>query len=361
MGSFKKAVKQDLKLRLAITGPAGSGKTYTALRIATAMGLPIAYLDTEHGSASKYADLFNFDVMEMKPPFNPERFVKGIQAAAGEGYKVIVIDSLSHAWNGTGGILEMVEDAATRLKGNTYAAWKDVTPKQNALIEAIVGSPIHIIATMRSKMDYVQQRDDKGYTKIEKVGMAPIQRDGFEYEFDVVMDMDIKHQGIITKTRCPALTDKVFKLPGEEMARILDQWLNSGTAAEDVTAAKAAEQSADRPIERPERVTVEEDGDVLFERDSMPKESPPHQRLSGIGLSTFGPDWNDGARGWIIGNWTANVVKTTLRTSASDLSDDEKDVLADYIKANATGLQKKWKAHKASEMQSTGERVAQAA
>lgn len=228
MGAFKKAVKQDLKLRLAITGPAGSGKTYTALRIATAMGLSIAYIDTEHGSASKYGDLFDFDVMEMQPPYNPERFVKGIQVAASEGYKVVVIDSLSHAWNGTGGILELVEEASTRTKGNSYAAWKDVTPKHNALIEAIVGSDIHIIATMRSKMDYVQDKDDRGKTTITKVGMAPVQREGFEYEFDVVMDMDIKHNGIITKTRCTALTDKVFRLPGEDMAGILQAWLDRG-------------------------------------------------------------------------------------------------------------------------------------
>lgn len=243
MGAFKKAVKSGIKLRLAITGPAGSGKTYTALRIATEMGLPIAYIDTEHGSASKYADLFDFDVMEMKPPFTPSRFVKGIQMAADEGYKVVVIDSLSHAWNGTGGILEMVEDAAKRVKGNTYAAWKEVTPEQNALIEAIVGAEIHIIATMRSKMDYVQQRDDKGYTKIEKVGMAPIQRDGFEYEFDVVMDMDIHHNGVITKTRCRPLTDKVFKFPGKDISSVLLEWIESDQASADVEAAKQAEKT----------------------------------------------------------------------------------------------------------------------
>lgn len=241
MGAFKKAVKKDLKLRLAITGPAGSGKTYTALRIACAMGLPVAYIDTEHGSAAKYADLFDFDVMEMRPPFHPERFVKGIQMAAKEGYAVVVIDSLTHAWNGTGGILDLVEEASARLRGNSYAAWKDVTPIQNELTEAIVGSGIHIIACMRSKMDYVQQKDDKGYTKIEKVGMAPVQREGFEYEFDVVMDMDIKHNGIITKTRCPDLTDRVYKFPGEDVAGILSKWLGSGAAVIDIEAAKKAE------------------------------------------------------------------------------------------------------------------------
>jgi hypothetical protein len=269
MGSFKKAVKQDLKLRLGITGPAGAGKTFTALRIAGALGGPIAYLDTEHGSASKYADLFEFDVMEMRPPFNPQRFVAGIQAAAGEGYNVIVIDSLSHAWNGTGGILEMVEDASARTKGNSYAAWKTVTPVQNDLIEAIVHCPIHIISCMRSKMEYLQTKDDKGYTRIEKMGMAPIQRDGFEYEFDIVLDMNVEHQGVVSKTRCPALTGKVFKLPGEDVAGIIKDWLHSGSAQEDVAKAKAVE-----PV--PQGLAAEE---------SFPNASERKQESGGVGES----------------------------------------------------------------------------
>jgi hypothetical protein len=276
MSGFKKAVKSGLRLRMAITGPSGSGKTYTALRLATAMGLPIAFIDTEHRSASKYADLFDFDVVEMQAPFHPKRFVEGIKLAQREGYKCVVIDSLSHAWNGPGGILELVEDASARIKGNSYAAWKDVTPFQNDLIEAIVGSDIHIIATMRSKMDYVQQKDDKGYTKIQKVGMAPIQRDGFEYEFDVVMDMDIEHRGIISKTRCPALTDGVYKFPGESVAEILSTWLNSGAAAVDIEKAKQVEKPAKPEVEflnKPERTPpvapVQDDGETPFEKEVM--------------------------------------------------------------------------------------------
>jgi len=227
--AFQKAVKHEAKLRLAIAGPAGSGKTYTALAIATALanGGKIALVDTEHGSASKYADLFDFDVLEMTPPFHPKRFVEAISDAGREGYSVIILDSLTHAWSGQGGLLEIVDSIAARMKtSNTFAAWKDATPIQNALVEGIVAAPLHVIATMRSKQEYVLSQDDRGKSTPRKVGMAPQQRDGFEYEFDVFIDMDIDNTGIVQKTRCPELTGKVFKRPGADVAGILLTWLS---------------------------------------------------------------------------------------------------------------------------------------
>lgn len=235
MSMFKKAIKSESKLRLAIAGPSGSGKTFTALAVATALadGRPVALVDTEHGSASKYADLFGFDVAEMHPPFHPDKFGQAITEAAAAGYAVIILDSLTHAWNGTGGMLDLVDEIAKRKgAGNTFAAWKDATPIQNRLIDAIVGAPIHVIATMRSKQDYAQDKDEKGRTVIRKVGMAPQQRDGFEYEFDVFVDLDIDHNGIVSKTRCPALTDRVFAKPGKDLAGILGEWLKGAPVAE---------------------------------------------------------------------------------------------------------------------------------
>lgn len=233
MALFAKAVKHESKLRLAVTGPSGSGKTYTSLAIASALadGNPVAVVDTEHGSASKYADLFAFDVVNMVAPFHPDRFVEMIREAAASGYAVIVLDSLTHAWQGTGGMLDLVDEIAKRKTGgNGFAAWKDATPIQNRLIDAIVGAPIHVIATMRSKQDYVQDKDDRGKTQIRKVGMAAQQREGFEYEFDVVMDMDIDNNGIVSKTRCPALTARVFSKPGRDVAGILADWLRGAPA-----------------------------------------------------------------------------------------------------------------------------------
>lgn len=236
---FKKAVKQEAKLRLAIAGPSGSGKTYTALAIAQAFGGSVAVVDTERGSASKYADLFDFDVLEMEAPFHPDRFVSAIREAASAGYTTIVLDSLSHAWSGQGGLLELVDDAQKRMKtSNSFAAWKDVTPIQNRFIEGIVGARIHVIATMRSKQEYVQEKDEHtGKTKIIKVGMAPVQRDGFEYEFDVFLDMDVNNNAIVSKTRCPALTGKVFTKPGADVANILMDWLHGAPAPAPVKSA----------------------------------------------------------------------------------------------------------------------------
>lgn len=225
---FQQAIKQEAKLRLAIAGPAGSGKTYTGLLIAShlANGGKIAVVDTEHGSASKYADLFTFDVMEMTPPFHPDRFVDAIQEAQKAGYSVIVLDSLSHEWSGTGGILEVVDNIAARSNSkNTFAAWKQGSPLQNKLVDTIIGCDIHVIATLRTKQDYVIEADERGKMTPKKIGLAPVQRDGFEYEFDVVMNMDNDNTGVIVKTRCPALSGGLFKKPGKDMADILTQWL----------------------------------------------------------------------------------------------------------------------------------------
>lgn len=231
---FKKAVKTDAKLRMAIAGPSGSGKTYTALSIGTQLvpGGRVAVVDTEHGSASKYADLFDFDVAEMHAPFAPSKYVMAISMAADAGYDVVILDSTSHAWNGTGGVLEIVEQAGKRARGNTYVGWAEGTPVQNSLIESITGAGIHVIATMRSKQDYIMV-EKNGKQVPQKVGMAPVQRDGFEYEFDVLIDMDIDNNGIVSKSRCPALNRKVFDKPGADVAEILADWLSAGPVKAD--------------------------------------------------------------------------------------------------------------------------------
>lgn len=232
--NFQKAVKTAAKLRMAITGPSGSGKTYTALRIATALaeGKPIALVDTEHGSASKYADLFEFDCVNMEPPFHPDNFIRLIHEAERAGYAVLVVDSISHAWSGTGGVLDIVDTETQRSQSkNSYFAWKVGTPIQNHLVDTIVQSDIHIVATMRSKQDYILAENGKGKQEPKKVGMAPVQREGMDYEFDIVMDMNTEHTGVVSKTRCPALTDPgVYSLPGEQVANILKAWLSGAPA-----------------------------------------------------------------------------------------------------------------------------------
>lgn len=226
---FQKATKTQGKLRLALTGPSGSGKTYSALAIASGLGSRVAVLDTERGSASKYAGVScEFDKVEIDN-FHPQTFIDVIKAAESAGYDVLIIDSLSHAWNGKGGALEQVDSAAKRSKsGNAYTAWRDVTPLQNSLVDAMLQSKMHIIATMRSKTEYVLETGSNGRQMPRKVGMAPIQRDGMEYEFDVIGELDADHNLIVTKSRCPALSDAVIAKPGKQLSSQLMAWLSDG-------------------------------------------------------------------------------------------------------------------------------------
>lgn len=245
--TFQKASKRAARLRMALIGPAGSGKTYTGLRVAASLGKRVAVIDTERGSASKYADLFDFDTLELES-FGPETYVEAINTAEAEGYDVLIIDSLSHAWMGKDGALEQVDNAARRSKsGNKFTAWRDVTPKHNRLVDAMIGAKCHVIATMRSKTAYEIVEDEKGKKKPVKIGLAPIQRDGLEYEFDVVGDIDLDGTLVVAKTRCSALRDKAIHHAGEDLAAALTEWLSDG---ESETEARKLADDFIRQIER---------------------------------------------------------------------------------------------------------------
>lgn len=244
---FVPAKKVKTFLRLGIVGPAGSGKTYSALAIARAMfpNGKIALIDTEAGSASLYGDIFNFETMVLAD-FHPRNYVDGIKLAYRDGFDVVVADSLTHAWAGSGGLLEMHDIATKRSKsGNSWTAWRDVTPVHNELVDTMLQTPIHLIATMRTKVEYAQVEED-GKTKIKKMGTSPIQREGMDYEFGVIIEMDLDNVGWVIKSRCPALTGKNFKEPGAQVAKILKNWLDSGEDAPPVEASGAMpEEQAD--------------------------------------------------------------------------------------------------------------------
>lgn len=224
---FVRATKHESKLRLALAGPAGSGKTWTALTLATALadGQGVALIDTEHHSASKYADVFEFDSQDLTV-FHPQKYIDAIHEAEKAGYAVLVIDSLSHAWSGTGGVLELVENITKRSTNkNSFNAWGEATPWQNRLIEAIIQAKLHVICTMRSKTEYVIELNNAGKSVPRKVGTAPVQRADVEYEFDVYADMNAANEMIVQKSRCPVLSGMIIPKPGKEVADILREWL----------------------------------------------------------------------------------------------------------------------------------------
>ncbi len=230
---FREANRRQSKLRMTLDGPAGSGKTYTALRFAHALaaGGKIAVIDTERGSASKYVGEvvdgipWQFDVAEMTR-YSPDEYTKLIEYAGKAGYAVLIIDSLSHAWEGIGGALEIKQKA-----GESWSAWRHVTPIHNRMVDAILQAPMHIITTMRSRMEYVQEVDENGRTVIRKVGLSPIQRPGMEYEFDIVADLNWSHIMTVSKSRCPAVADRIVDHPGPDFIQPVIDWLTSGAPA----------------------------------------------------------------------------------------------------------------------------------
>jgi len=230
---FTKATKKQAKVKMAISGPSGSGKTWTSLEIASVIakqeGGRVAFLDTEGGSASKYADHFDFDVLELHGDYNPELYVKAIQSAVDHGYSVLVVDSFSHAWNGQGGVLEIVDQTAKKMKDNSWGAWAEGRPAQNRMVSALINARIHIIGTMRSKVDWVLEIGANGKTKPVKHGLASVQDSSFEYEFDITAQMDMTHAMKIDKTRCADLDSRTFE-PGEyaHVGETIHSWVTGG-------------------------------------------------------------------------------------------------------------------------------------
>lgn len=205
---------------MALSGPSGSGKTYTLLSIATELGRPIALVDTERGSAEKYADLFEFDTLPLES-FSPDLVPRLIEIAVAHGYRVLIIDSLSHFWSGTDGELDQVDKVKRRLRDNGFAAWREITPKHNRMIDAMLAAPLHILVSMRVKTEWVMETEERtGKTKPRKVGLQPVMRDGIEYEFDVCGDMDQENTLQVTKSRCPKLSGGIFPKPGTELVDV---------------------------------------------------------------------------------------------------------------------------------------------
>lgn len=229
--TFSRATKKQAKARIALAGPSGSGKTYTSLLTARVLAERVAVIDTEHRSASKYADEFAFDVLEINR-YDPAILIQALAAAGAAGYDAVVVDSLSHFWMGSDGMLEQVDRAAKRSGGgNSFAGWKEMRPVERKMVEAMLAYPGHVLVTMRTKTEYVVEENERGKKVPRKIGTKPEQRDGIEYEFDIVGDLDVENELIIAKTRCRALTGAVIRKPDEEFGRTIARWLDDGADA----------------------------------------------------------------------------------------------------------------------------------
>lgn len=229
---FKRAERRQSKLRMALCGPSGSGKTYGALLIAAGIGGKIAVIDTECGSASLYADLLGFDVLELGAPYSPERYIEAIKTAENCGYDTLIIDSITHEWCGVGGILEAVDLAAkTKFSGNSYAAWSIGSSRHQKFIDALMQSKLHIICTIRSKTAYVEN-EKSGKKTMTKCGTQPQQRDGIEYEFTTVLDLTIDNVAVASKDRTGIFTSSPHTIT-TKTGEMLRDWLYSGSPVDD--------------------------------------------------------------------------------------------------------------------------------
>lgn len=232
MMEIRKAVRKKAKLRLALAGPSGSGKTFGALTLAFGLDAgKVGLIDTEHGSGDLYAHLGDYDVIQLSPPYTVQQYREALEMFEAAGYGVVIIDSISHAWAGEGGLLDkhgkIVDSGKVR---DSFGAWRMVTPDHNRFIDAMLGSSCHIIATMRSKTEYVLVESERNGRKVmepKKVGMAPIQRDGMEYEFTVVLDLSIEHVASASKDRTGLFDGEPCRIDKGTGDRIR-QWLESG-------------------------------------------------------------------------------------------------------------------------------------
>lgn len=222
---FQKAIKQNIQLRMAISGASGQGKTYSALSIAKFLKKRgrIAVIDTEKQSSLKYADKFDFDVCPLDN-HHPSQYIKAIEyVSQSTEHEILIIDSLSHAWFAE---LELVDKIAEKSSSkNSFTAWKDVRPLERDLIQAIVGANCHVIATMRTKTEWDTSSYKNGKMVPTRVGTAPIQTNGIEYEFDIVGELDASHRLTIAKSRCFELQDTDWLYPGESLAKKIRVWM----------------------------------------------------------------------------------------------------------------------------------------
>lgn len=223
---LRRATRKKAKIRLGLSAVSGGGKTFSALLIAKGLcgdWSKIAIIDSENNSADLYAHLGDFNVLPLTAPFSPERYIEAIRACEKGGMEVIIVDSITHEWDGKGGCLEIVESL-----GGKYQDWAKVTPRHQNFIDAITQSPCHIITTVRRKQDYEMTKDNNGKIKIEKGGLKEITREGFEYELTINLELDIRHNATASKDRTGLFMGHPAFTPSEATGKLIADWCEEG-------------------------------------------------------------------------------------------------------------------------------------
>ena len=224
------ATRKQAKIKLSMAGSSGSGKTYSALLLAHGIcnnWRKIAIIDTENYSASLYSHLGNYNVVNIVEPFSPLIYIEAIKLCEDAGMEVIIIDSITHEWQGKGGCLDLHEKETARMRiPNSFTAWSKITPLHQEFINTILQSKCHIISTIRSKTEYVLT-ERNGKQVPQKVGMSPITRDGFEFEVTIAFDIDQNHKAFATKDRSGLFQDKEPIIITEEIGRKIIEWCNN--------------------------------------------------------------------------------------------------------------------------------------
>lgn len=225
--ALRKAARQKAKIRLGLSAASGAGKTYSSILIAKGLAggdlSSVAIIDSENGSADLYADLGDYNVLTLKPPFTPEKFIAAIKECEKAGMEVIIIDSITHEWEGEGGCLDIYNQL-----GGKYQDWAKITPRHQKFIDAIVQSPVHMITTVRRKQDYDMVKDGSGKVKVEKVGMKEVTRDGYEYELTINLEIDTRHFATASKDRTGLFAGKPEFKPSEDTGKMILAWCESG-------------------------------------------------------------------------------------------------------------------------------------
>jgi hypothetical protein len=271
---LRRVTKKKSKIRLGLSGPSGSGKTMSAIKIAKGLVgdlSKVAVIDSESGSVDLYESLGDFQVLGLTAPYSPERYIEAIRACESAGMEVIIVDSISHEWEGSGGCLEIHEKL-----GGKFQTWAEVTPRHRAFINAILTSSCHVITTARSKTEY-SLSNDNGKNRVEKLGMKDITREGFDYELTIDLDLDLNHNARASKDRTGLFMDKPPFVASEETGKIIRNWCETGAAAPKLSDVLDKINSANSEIELK---AVTSDASQLTGKDKIEAQKAYKEKLN---------------------------------------------------------------------------------